>query len=108
MDRPTIPIKTPAGQAEMNNRQRRISQRHRTMLLLVDGRRTEAQVRSLSARAGVPGICFDELMGLGLIALPKADVPATDGASAAPSTTARIQVPVPLPPEGWPAFQGSR
>ena len=70
MDRPIIPIKTPAGLAEMSNRQRRISQRHRTMLLLVDGKRTEAQVRTLSAQAGVPGICFDELMGLGLIATP--------------------------------------
>ena len=75
MDRPVIPIKTPAGQAEMSNRQRRISQRHRTMLLLVDGKRTEAQVRSLSAQAGVPGICFDELLGLGLIGLPQPDAP---------------------------------
>jgi hypothetical protein len=73
VDRPVIPIKTPAGLAEMSNRQRRISQRHRTMLLLVDGKRTEEQVRSLSAQAGVPGICFDELLGLGLIAaLPPA------------------------------------
>lgn len=79
MDSPVIPIKTPAGLAEMSNRQRRISQRHRTMLLLVDGKRTEAQVRSLSAQAGVPGICFDELLGLGLIAAlqPAAPHPAT-------------------------------
>ena len=92
MDRPIIPIKTPAGLAEMSNRQRRISQRHRTMLLLVDGKRTEAQVRALSAQAGVPGICFDELMGLGLIAAPQpaakaggAPVPAANGAVHAPS-----------------------
>lgn len=71
MDRSIIPIKTPAGLAEMSTRQRGISQRHRTMLLLVDGKRTEAQVRQLSAQAGVPGICFDELMGLGLIAAPQ-------------------------------------
>ena len=76
MDTPIIPIKTPAGQAEMSNRQRRISQRHRTMLLLVDGKRSEAQVRSLSAQAGVPGICFDELLGLGLITVPQTDTPA--------------------------------
>lgn len=73
MDRPMIPVKTPAGQAEMSSRQRRISQRHRTMLLLVDGRRTEDQVRSLSAQAGVPGICFDELLGLGLIVNAQTD-----------------------------------
>jgi hypothetical protein len=76
-----IPIKTPAGLAEMSTRQRRISQRHRTMLLLVDGKRTEAQVRSLSAQAGVPGICFDELLGLGLIA---ATQPAAPAAAAGP------------------------
>ena len=70
MDRAIIPIKTPAGQAELSARQRGVSQRHRTMLLLVDGKRTEAQVRALSAQAGVPAICFEELIGLGLIAAP--------------------------------------
>jgi hypothetical protein len=75
VDRPIIPIKTPAGQAEMSHRQRRISQRHRTMLLLVDGKRSEAQVRNLSAQAGVPGICFDELLGLGLIDIPQLVAP---------------------------------
>lgn len=82
MDRPIFPIKTPAGQAEMGSRQRRISQRHRTMLLLVDGKRTEAQVRSLSSQAGVPGICFDELIGLGLIVVPQAEVRPGDAGSA--------------------------
>jgi len=72
LDRPIIPIKTPAGQAELGSKQRRVSQRHRTMLLLVDGRRTEEQVRNLSAQAGVPGVCFDELVGLGLIMRPSA------------------------------------
>lgn len=85
MDRPVVPIKTQAGLAEMSSRQRRISQRHRTMLLLVDGRRTEAQVRGLSAQAGVPGICFDELMGLGLIAAPQ---PAAPQAGVAPGMAA--------------------
>ena len=90
MDRPIIPIKTPAGQAEMSSRQRRISQRHRTMLLLVDGKRTEAQVRALSAQAGVPGICFDELMGLGLIVAPQPEPPSTarNGAASAAASAA--------------------
>lgn len=74
MDRPIIPTKTPAGQAELSSRARRVSQRHRTMLLLVDGKRTEEQVRHLSAQAGVPGICFDELLGLGLISVPAREV----------------------------------
>lgn len=90
VDRPIIPIKTPAGQAEMSSRQRRISQRHRTMLLLVDGKRTEAQVRALSAQAGVPGICFDELMGLGLIVAPQPEPPsaARNGAAASAASSA--------------------
>ncbi len=93
MDRPIIPIKTPAGLAEMSNRQRRISQRHRTMLLLVDGKRTEAQVRTLSAQAGVPGICFDELLGLGLIAAPQ---PEAKGGVPAPALTGAAPGPLPM------------
>ena len=96
MDRPGIPIKTAAGQAEMSSRQRRISQRHRTMLLLVDGKRTEAQVRSLSAQAGVPGICFEELLGLGLIVMSQG---VARPGQAAP--------PVNGTPSGWHAETGS-
>lgn len=62
-----VPVKTTEGQAELSARKRRVSQRHRTVLLLVDGRRDEMQVRSLAARAGVPESCFDELMEQGLI-----------------------------------------
>lgn len=77
----------------MSNRQRRISQRHRTMLLLVDGKRTEAQVRQLSAQAGVPGICFDELMGLGLIAAPQ---PAPPPGAAITAANGAVQTPPPI------------
>lgn len=74
----TVPIKTREGQAELDTRARRLSQRHRTVLFLVDGKRSADEVRSLAARAGVPDTCFDELVDLGLIAaLPPAvdDVP---------------------------------
>ncbi|KNZ33966.1 MAG: hypothetical protein AD742_03295 [Methylibium sp. NZG] len=60
------------------------------MLLLVDGKRTEAQVRALSAQAGVPAICFDELVGLGLIAAPPQP--------AAPPVVARVHIGSPPPP----------
>jgi hypothetical protein len=63
----TVPIKTPDGVAELTTRQRRLSQRHRTVLLLVDGRRNEAQVRETSVMAGASPSCFDELVALGLI-----------------------------------------
>jgi hypothetical protein len=44
-------------------------------LLLVDGRRTELQVRTLARQAGAPDSCFGELLDLGLIALPQPTVP---------------------------------
>ena len=67
----TIPIKTPAGQAELTTRPRRVSQRHRTVLFLVDGKRSAVEVGSLAAQAGVPGNCYDELLEMGLIMLPE-------------------------------------
>jgi hypothetical protein len=85
-----IPVKTAEGQAELGTRQRGLSQRHRTVLVLVDGRRTAAEVRALAAQAGAPDGCFDELLALGLIELP--------AAPAASITAARDAVPsVPVP-----------
>ena len=63
----TTPVKTAEGQAELNTRARRVSQRHRTVLFLVDGRRSEAEIIALAAKAGVPQNCFDELVDQGLI-----------------------------------------
>ncbi|MET0351502.1 MAG: hypothetical protein ABW067_17040, partial [Rhizobacter sp.] len=67
----TIPLKTPEAVAELASRQRRLSQRHRTVLLLVDGKRSENQVRQMALQAGAAGTCFDELVGLGMIDLPE-------------------------------------
>ncbi len=64
----SVPVKTAEGQAELQTRKLRISQRHRTVLFLVDGRRPEHVVRELAAKAGAPDACFDELLNLGLIA----------------------------------------
>lgn len=92
-----VPVKTPEGQRELSTRRLRLSQRHRTVLFLIDGRRTEAQVRHLAGQAGVPDTCFDELLGLSLIALP-------DAAAAAPAagTPAPIAPPAPAaPPVPW-------
>jgi hypothetical protein len=70
----TIPIKTPDGQDELGTRQRRVSQRHRTVLFLVDGKRSATEVRSMALKAGVPESCFDELLELGLIEVPEPTV----------------------------------
>ncbi len=69
------PIKTAEGLDEIATRSRRLGQRHRTMLLLVDGRRTVDDVKRLAAAAGVPPACYDELMAMGLIALPLPTLP---------------------------------
>jgi len=66
----TVPIKTPEGQAELSTRQRRLSQRHRTVLFLIDGKRSVDEVRALASRAGAGDSCFDELIELGMIKLP--------------------------------------
>lgn len=67
MPQSIAPVKTAEGQAELTHRTRRLSQRHRTMLLLVDGRRPVDEVLRLAAQAGVPAECFDELVELGLV-----------------------------------------
>ena len=64
-----IPCKTAAGHAELVASERRLSQRHRTMLLLVDGRRSVGEVLQLGLQAGVPRAYLDELLALGLIVL---------------------------------------
>lgn len=69
------PIKTPDGQAELATRRRRLSQRHRTVLFLVDGRRSESQVKALAAQAGVPESCYGELVEMGLIMVPQLTEP---------------------------------
>ncbi len=63
----TTPVKTAEGQAELATRARRVSQRHRTVLFLVDGRRSEEEIIQLAAKAGVPKTCFDDLVEQGLV-----------------------------------------
>ena len=68
----TVPSKTPDGVAELAHRTRGLSQRHRTVLLLVDGRRTMAQIVTTARAAGVQAPVFQELVAMGLVALPEA------------------------------------
>ncbi len=67
--RPALPQRTASGHAELATRSKRLSQRHRTVLLLVDGRRSEHDVRKLAAQAGAGAECLDDLLTLGLVAL---------------------------------------
>jgi hypothetical protein len=68
------PQRTAAGQAELATRGRRLSQRQRTVLLLVDGRRSEDLIRGLAAQSGAGAKCLDDLVSLGLVAAAGAAV----------------------------------
>jgi hypothetical protein len=70
-----------------------LSQRQRTVLLLVDGRRTEQEVRTLAQKAGATESCFAELLELGMISVP----PPVD-----PSTLATVPISPPSPAEEVP------
>lgn len=87
-----VPIKTPEALAELSSRQRKLSQRHRTVLLLVDGRRAEDEVRQMAIAAGSPDTAFDELLDLGMISRPAPLEPEPV------KVTARASVPVPSQP----------
>ncbi len=70
MSTPHVPFKTPLGQDELRTRTHRLSQRHRTILLLVDGRRPLAEVLSLAQQAGAAISHFEDVLRMGLVELP--------------------------------------
>jgi hypothetical protein len=53
----------------MTTRARRLSQRHRTVLFLVDGKRSLAEVQRMAVAAGASEALLDELLSLGLVAV---------------------------------------
>jgi hypothetical protein len=88
---PPIPVKTADGQAELASRQRRVSQRHRTVLFLIDGKRSEDEVRALARQAGSSDTCFNELLDLGMIRLPETASPA------ALESAVHVDIPIEAP-----------
>ncbi len=72
MTDPHAPIKTALGLEELRLRTRRLSQRHRTVLLLVDGQRSLGEVLGMANKAGAQTQHFEELVKLGLVAVPAA------------------------------------
>ena len=92
-----IPIKTPEGQAELTARPRRVSQRHRTVLFLIDGKRSAEEVRTMALKAGVPDSCFGELVQLGMVMLSEPTFSLLlDEPAAVPGAT-HVDVPLPGP-----------
>lgn len=103
----TAPIKTPDGQAELATRQRRISQRHRTVLFLVDGRRSEGEIKTLAAKAGAPESCYGELIDMGLIMVPQLTVPVIPDVDDNPQFVESAHIDLPLHTESGPPSEQS-
>jgi hypothetical protein len=61
------PQRTASGHAELAKRANRLSQRYRTVLLLVDGQRNVDEIRKLAAQAGADVQCLEHLLALGLV-----------------------------------------
>ncbi len=95
-----VPIRTPQGQAELAARERRVSQRHRTVLFLIDGKRSADEVRAMALKAGVPGSAFGELIELGMIMLSEPSFSESTASARLDSTVSApvtLHVDVPLP-----------
>jgi len=85
------PIKTELGQQELKRRKRTLGQRHRTMLLLVDGKRSRDEVLDLAQQVGVGPSHFDELIEWGMVAGEPVAAPLAD---AAPEPALEAAAPV--------------
>jgi hypothetical protein len=103
-----IPAKTADGVAELSKRLRGLSQRHRTVLLLVDGHRSVSQILATAQAAGVPATVFDELVSLGMVTVADVahvdlpiEVSQSDESSLLPSVRSL------LPESGWSTLSGS-
>ena len=93
----SIPVKTLEGQAEMSTRSRRLSQRHRTVMFLVDGRRNLAEVQRMAVMAGAPESLIGELLELGLVVLVDSPLLAGAGdAGFAPQSAQVLQPDIPV------------
>ena len=103
-----IPVKTPDGVSELAHRARGLSQRHRTVLLLVDGQRRVSQILSTAQAAGVQASVFDELVSLGMVEMPAVhhiDLP-LDAALGSDSSLLPASRSL-LPESGWSTLSGA-
>lgn len=84
--------KTPLGLDEVRSRALKLSQRLRTMLIMVDGTRTVAQLRQAQLTLGAPADFLENLLALGLVV---SDMAPSNSASAAGSLGSRSVLPTP-------------
>ena len=69
MDSNDIPVKTTAGTEEVSRRSRKLPPRLRTMLIMVDGGMTAAQLRQAAVTLGAPADWLESLASQGLVEL---------------------------------------
>ncbi len=79
--------KTTAGFDEVRGRALKLPQRLRTMLIMVDGTRTVAQLREAAQTLAAPGDFLELLLGMGLVAQEGASQPSRAATAAQPSPT---------------------
>lgn len=88
--------KTPAGFEEVRGRGLKLPQRLRTMLIMVDGTRTVAQLREAAQTLSAPPDFLELLLGMGLVA--QEGVASVRGGVASPTpAAATVASPVPAP-----------
>ncbi len=68
MDTTQIYVKTPLGVEEIQNRKLHLAPRVRTMLIMVDGRKSAATLQEDAAKFGCPDDFIERLLAAGLIA----------------------------------------
>jgi hypothetical protein len=90
------PFKTQLGHDELRSRAHKLGQRHRTILVLIDGRRPLAEVLGLALQAGAATHHFEDLLRLGLVELPpEPSPPLLRVPEEAPSVLTSVELLVP-------------
>lgn len=86
----SIPVKTAEGLSEIG--EQRLSPHQRTMLLLVDGKRSMVEVQTMALHEGAPPSCMDDLMAFGLIVITQPTVPITRFNAADPDAAEPLDI----------------
>ncbi len=98
-----IPVKTPQGVLEQRKRSSAgLGQRHRTLLFLIDGRRSIGEVLSLAQQAGAGAQHFEDLVRLGHVQLPVVPEPSPPVAAPDPDDNVVGELVVEVPPAAPP------
>lgn len=82
-----IPSKTQAGRDEIDRRTRRLAPVLRSLLLVVDGQRSVAELRAMAASLHGPGDALEQLQALGLVGVGPQPAAAPSVAAAASAST---------------------